>query len=116
MNGGLEEGRERALAVLPPFHIYALTVNMLFGVRGAACVILHARFDIDAVLKDLTTKKVTCFPGVPTMFTALINHPGVEAMDLSSLKYCASGGAPLPLEVQERFQKLSGCRLVEGWG
>ncbi|MEP7300798.1 MAG: AMP-binding protein [Caldimonas sp.] len=71
----LEEGRERVLAVLPPFHIYALTVNMLFGIRGAAELILHARFDADAVLKDLTTQKVTSFPGVPTMFAAISTIP-----------------------------------------
>jgi long-chain acyl-CoA synthetase len=112
----LDEGFERILAVLPPFHIYALQVNMLFGIRAAAEVILHARFDLDAVTRDLTTKKVTIFPGVPTMFTALINHPGVDKLDLSSLKYCGSGGAPLPLEVAQRFRRLTGCNLSEGWG
>ena len=112
----LEEGQERILAVLPPFHIYALTVNMLFGIRGAAEVILHARFDAEAVLKDVATQKVTCFPGVPTMFTAIINHPGIENFDLKSLKYCGSGGAPLPLEVAQRFAQLTGCPLSEGWG
>jgi len=116
VTGVLEEGNERVLAVLPPFHIYALTVNMLFGMRGAAEVILHARFDIEAVLRDLTTKKVTCFPGVPTMFTALIHHAGIEKLDLRSLKYCGSGGAPLPLEVARRFAQLTGCNLSEGWG
>ena len=112
----LVEGEERVLAVLPPFHIYALTVNMLFGIRGAAELILHPRFDLEAVLKDLTTQKVTSFPGVPTMFTALINYPGIEKLDLSSLKYCGSGGAPLPLEVAQRFAQLTGCPLSEGWG
>ncbi len=68
------------------------------------------------MIRDLTTKKVTIFPGVPTMFTALINHPGVDKLDLSSLKYCGSGGAPLPLEVAQRFHKLTGCNLSEGWG
>ena len=112
----LVEGEERVLAVLPPFHIYALTVNMLFGIRGAAELILHPRFELEAVLRDLTTQKVTSFPGVPTMFTALINHPGIEKLDLSSLKYCGSGGAPLPLEVAQRFAQITGCPLSEGWG
>lgn len=111
-----EEGQERILAVLPPFHIYALTVNMLLGFRGAAELILHARFDAEAVLKDLTAQKVTCFPGVPTMFTAIINFPGVEKLDLRALKFCGSGGAPLPLEVAQRFVQLTGCPLSEGWG
>ena len=112
----LDEGRERILAVLPPFHIYALTVNMLLGIRIGAEMILHTRFDAAAVVRDICEKKVTVFPGVPTMYVAIINHPGVENLDLSSIKWCASGGAPLPLEVQQRFQDISGCRLAEGWG
>ena len=110
----LEEGCERVLAVLPPFHIYALTVNMLLGIRLGAELILHTRFDVAAVVKDICDKKITSFPGVPTMYVAIINYPGVETLDLSSIKWCASGGAPLPLEVQQRFQVVSGCRLAEG--
>ena len=111
----LDEGYERILPP-PPFHIYALTVNMLMGMRIGAELILHTRFDTAAVVKDISEKKVTVFPGVPTMYVAIINHPGVENLDLSSIKWCASGGAPLPLEVQKRFQDISGCRLAEGWG
>ena len=112
----LEEGKERVLAVLPPFHIYALTVNMLLGLRIGAELVLHTRFDVDAVVKDIANKKITSFPGVPTMYVAIINYPDIEKVDVSSLKWCASGGAPLPLEVQQRFQEITGCRLAEGWG
>jgi long-chain acyl-CoA synthetase len=112
----LELGKERILAVLPPFHIYALTVNMLLGIRIGAELVLHTRFDIDTVVKELSEKKITAFPGVPTMFVAVLNHPGAASADLSSLKWCNSGGAPLPLEVQRGFEKLTGCRLAEGWG
>jgi long-chain acyl-CoA synthetase len=112
----LEEGRGILLGVLPPFHIYALTVNILFAIRGAMEAIQHSRFDVEAVLRDLTTQRVTCFPGVPTMFTALINHPEIDKLDLKSLKYCGSGGAPLPLEVAQRFSELTRCNLSEGWG
>jgi long-chain acyl-CoA synthetase len=115
-NPVLEEGRERVLAVLPLFHIYALTVNMLFGVRMGAELVLHTKFDIETVVRDLATKKITMFPGVPTMYTAIINTPGIENHDLGSLKFCGSGGAPLPVEVNQRFQQLTGCCLVEGWG
>jgi long-chain acyl-CoA synthetase len=112
----LEEGKERILAVLPPFHIYALTVNMLLGIRLGAELVLHMRFDVEAVVKDIVNKKITSFPGVPTMYVGIINYPGIEKIDVSSLKWCASGGAPLPLEVQQRFQEITGCRLAEGWG
>lgn len=110
------EGEERMLVVLPMFHIYALTANMLFGIRTATELILHPRFDIQSVLKDLVEKKITVFLGVPTMFTAIISTPGVDKLDLKSLKFCSSGGAPLPVEVLNRFKALTGCPLGEGWG
>ena len=112
----LIEGQERLLAVLPLFHIYALTVDMLFGLRMGAEIVLHTRFDVDAVVKDLAGKKITVFPGVPTMYTAIIHYPAIKEYDLSSLKFCNSGGAPLPAEVLQQFQSLTGCTLLEGWG
>lgn len=120
INGGqpavLDEGRESVLAVLPMFHIYALSVNMLFAVRMGAKIVLHIKFELEAVLKDLTEKKITVFPGVPTMFTAIVNSSEIDKYDLTSLKLCNSGGAPLPVEVGRRFQDLTGTRVVEGWG
>jgi long-chain acyl-CoA synthetase len=113
---GWREGEERILCVLPLFHIYALTVVMLLGFRLGAELILHARFDPAAAVKDIAAKKITSFSGVPTMHVAILNLPDVETTDLSSLKFCGSGGAPLPLAVQEGFQKLANCRLTEGWG
>jgi long-chain acyl-CoA synthetase len=112
----LQEGKERMLAVLPPFHIYALTVNMLFGVRLAAEVIQHVRFDPKAALADISGQQVSVFCGVPTMFTALINDPDTPKHDLRSLKFCNSGGAPLPVELGKRFNELTGTWLAEGWG
>ncbi|MDP3820237.1 MAG: long-chain fatty acid--CoA ligase [Burkholderiales bacterium] len=112
----LTEGQERTLVVLPLFHIYALTVNLLFGVRLGALLVLHPRFDLDAVIKDLVEKKISIFAGVPTMYTAMINHPKVKEGALRSLQFCGSGGAPLPVEVGQRFVELTGCKLNEGWG
>lgn len=112
----LIEGQERLLAVLPLFHIYALTVDMLFGLRMGAEIVLHTRFDVDAVVKGLAGKKITVFPGVPTMYTAIIHYPAIKEYDLSCLKFCNSGGAPLPAEVLQQFQSLTGCTLLEGWG
>jgi long-chain acyl-CoA synthetase len=112
----LVPGEERTLLVLPLFHIYALTAVMLLCVRLGAEMILHPRFDLEAVVKDLAGKKVTIFMGVPTMFAGLLAYPGLGEIDLTSLKYCGSGGAPLPLEIQERFQAVTGCNVNEGWG
>jgi len=112
----VDEGNERVLVVLPLFHIYSLTVNMLLGLCVGAELVLHTRFDVDAVLHDLAAKRITFFAGVPTMYTAILNHPKAGQTDLSALKFCGSGGAPLPVEVAERFQQLTGCPINEGWG
>ncbi len=112
----LEYGKERVLAVLPPFHIYSMVVNMLFGLRLGAELFVHARFDAEAVLHDIHEHRISVVPAVPTMFIAMIHYPQVHTLDLTSLKMCNSGGAPLPLEVQQQFHRLTGCRLGEGWG
>lgn len=112
----LEEGKEKILTVLPLFHVYAMTVVMLRGLQGGAELILHPRFELEKVIRDIHEKKPTMFPGVPTMYMAIINYPDIGKFDLSSLKFCGSGGAPLPVEVQEKFEALAGCKLVEGWG
>ena len=112
----VREGEERFLAVLPLFHIYALMANMLLCFRLGAEVVLHTRFDPEAVLKELEAKRITVFPGVPTMFAALIAHPDAQKRDLTSLKFCSSGGAPLPQQLNADFRRLTGCDLVEGWG
>jgi long-chain acyl-CoA synthetase len=112
----LVPGRERTLLVLPLFHIYSLSAVMLLCVRLGAEMVLHVRFDVDAVAKDLSAKQITIFMGVPTMFTALLAHPGLADLDWTSIKYTASGGAPLPLEVQQRFESVTGTSLNEGWG
>lgn len=112
----LLDGTERTLLVLPLFHIYSLTSVMLLSIKIGAEIVIHSRFDAAAIAKDIGDKKVTIFFGVPTMYTALISLPDMLQFDLSSLKYCGSGGAPLPLEVQRTFKRLTGCPVSEGWG
>lgn len=109
-------GDDVFLAVLPLFHIFALQVNMLMGLSVGGRLILHPRFEIEAVLKDIDAKDPTVFPGVPAMYQAILNHPRSGRYDLSSLRLCISGGAPLPLETLERFQARTGTRITEGWG
>ena len=112
----LREGEERTLVALPLFHIYALVVLLLAGFMNGYELVLHVRFDPEAAIKDIAAKGISIFPGVPTMFVALMHHPSVKPDSLRSLKVCGSGGAPLPLKVQNAFEALSGCRVVEGWG
>ena len=111
-----EPGGERVVGVLPLFHVFAMTVVMTYGIYGGAKLILLPRFEIVRLLETITKKKPTMMPGVPTLFTAINNYKDLQKYDLSSLKYCISGGAALPLEVKHNFEKLSGCTLVEGYG
>ena len=90
---------DRTICVLPLFHIYALSAVMLRAFATGTELLLHARFDAATVLDDIETRRATSFFGVPTMFIALVNHPGVERRDLSSLRSCSSGGASMPHEV-----------------
>jgi long-chain acyl-CoA synthetase len=112
----LQLGCERILSVLPPFHIYALMFNTIFCTRIGAELVQHTRFDPEAVIRDIEAKKVTVFPGVPTMHIAMINHPSIAQHDLGSLKYCGTGGAPTPPKLNEQFKAITGCALNEGWG
>ncbi|QQS13310.1 MAG: AMP-binding protein [Rhodospirillales bacterium] len=112
----LTHGSIMAAIVLPLFHIYALSGIMLGAVRNGNQLILYPRPDVDMIVKDLGTKRPTFLPGVPTLYTAINKHPLAKTLDLKSLKICMSGGAPLPVEVQNEFEKLTGATLIEGYG
>jgi long-chain acyl-CoA synthetase len=109
-------GEDKVICVLPLFHIYALTAVMLRGLFEGNELLLRVRFDVETVMRDIEVKKATVFSGVPTMWIALANTPDIDKRDFSSLRYAASGGAALPVEVAERFQRLTGQRLGGGWG
>ena len=111
-----EPGEDKIICVLPLFHIFALTNVLLRGLQEGNELMLRPRFDVATTLADIEVKRATVFPGVPTMWIALANTPDIDKRDLSSLRYVASGGAALPVEVAERFQKLTGQRLGGGWG
>ena len=112
----LESGQERTLAALPFFHVFAMTAVMNFALQEGAEIVIMPRFVLDDAMKLIDKTKPTVMPGVPTMFIAMLNHPKLKSFDLSSLKYCVSGGAPLPVDVKERFEKVTGCKVVEGYG
>ena len=109
-------GEHRVITVLPLFHIYALTTLLLRHLAEGNELLLRPRFDIDVLLDDITRKRATVFAGVPTMWIGLVNHPAAQGRDFSSLRSCISGGAPLPLEVEPRVERLVGQRLGGGWG
>jgi long-chain acyl-CoA synthetase len=107
---------ERVICVLPLFHIYALTVILLSSLERGNLISLHQRFEVEAVMRDIEVKRATAFPGVPTMWIAIASLPDLESRDLSSLVYCGSGGAPLPVEVARIFERKTNMKLKSGWG
>ena len=107
---------ERVICVLPLFHIFALTVVMLFSIRRGNLISLHQRFDVEAVMRDIEVKRATAFPGVPTMWIAIAGLPDLDKRDFSSLVSCGSGGAPLPVEVARILERKTNMKLKSGWG
>jgi long-chain acyl-CoA synthetase len=112
----LRAGQERAIVLLPLFHIFGMTTSMNLCVALGFEMILLPNLDLPQLLKLITSKKPTLFPGVPSLFATLSNVAAHGAFDLSSIRFCISGGAPLPLETRQRFEALTGCKLVEGYG
>ena len=113
----LEDGKERVMGAIPFFHVYGMTVAMSLAMYiGAKLVIVPNPRPIDGVMKVIDKERATVFPGVPTMYIGIINHPDVGKYDLKSVKACISGAAPLPMDVQTKFGEITGGRLVEGYG
>lgn len=111
-----EEGRERVLAVIPFTHAYGMTTCMNVAISLAATLILLPRFEVREVLETIQRERPTMFPGVPAMYVAINDFPNVRSYGLKSIDACISGAAPLPIEVQEAFEKLTRGTLVEGYG
>jgi long-chain acyl-CoA synthetase len=114
-----EDGKEVVMMAIPLFHVYGMVAGMCFAIKsGAAMVMVPNPRDLEDVLESLQKFRVSIYPGVPTMYNAINNHPDVLAgkYDLSSIKACISGSAPLMRETKEKFEELTGGKLVEGYG
>jgi long-chain acyl-CoA synthetase len=111
-----EDGKEVILGVLPFFHSYGLTTILNLGLLNGAKLVLLPRFVLADALKTIDKQKPTLFPGVPTIYVAINNAPDLNKYDIKSIKVCISGAAPLPVEVQQQFEKNTGGKLVEGYG
>jgi long-chain acyl-CoA synthetase len=111
------EANEITIGALPLFHSYGMTSVMNMCVAGAlTMVLIPDPRDILHIMGAITKHGATFYPGVPTMYVGINNHPQVKEFDLSSITVCLSGAAPLPREVQEKFQDLTGAKLVEAYG
>jgi long-chain acyl-CoA synthetase len=112
----LRYGEETCLAIVPLTHSYGMTNAMNIPIALAATIVLLPVFELEQVLHQIKQYRPTLFPGVPSMYTAINQAGNVRAYGLESIKACVSGAAPLPIEVQEAFEKLTHGRLVEGYG
>lgn len=111
------EAGEVTIGALPLFHSYGMTSVMNMAVAGALTMVLIADpRDVLHIMGSIAKHRATFYPAVPTMYVAVNNHPRVEEFDLGSIRVCLSGAAPLPGEVQEKFQDLTGAKLVEAYG
>ncbi|MEI5890774.1 long-chain-fatty-acid--CoA ligase [Bacillus luti] len=110
------EGEEVILGVLPFFHVYGMTAVMNLSIMQGYKMVLIPKFDMKMVFEAIKKHKVTLFPGAPTIYIALLNSPLLKEYDISSIQACISGSAPLPVEVQEEFERVTGGKLVEGYG
>lgn len=115
-NAATSQPGDRAMAVLPFFHIYGMTAVLNFSIWSGLGVILIPRFDVEMVLKAAHRLRPTVFHGVPTMYMALLNRPDLRRYDLRSVRTCISGAMGLPQEVQRSWETATGGRLVEGYG
>lgn len=113
----LKKGSEESvLGIVPFFHVYGMTTILNFSILQAYQMILLPKFDAIQTLKTIHKLKPSLFPGAPTIYIALLNHQDVSKYDLSSIDTCISGSAPLPVEVKHQFEKVTGGKLVEGYG
>lgn len=113
----MKEGEDSILTSLPLFHSYGMTTCLNLGTLSASTMILIPNPRVmPHILKSINKHHPTLYPGVPAMYVAINNYPDAESYDLSSIRACISGAAPLPVEVQQEFQELTGARLVEGYG
>ncbi len=112
-----KEGQEVMMTALPLYHSYAMTVCMNHTIYlGGSMILIPNPRVMDHVLKSINKHKPTLYPGVPAIYVAVTNHPDVGKYDVSSIRACLSGAAGLPPEVQEAFERLTGAKLVEGYG
>lgn len=109
-------GEEKMVGVLPFFHVFAMTAVMNMAVKCGLEIIALPRFDLDDTLKLIDKHKPHFFPAVPAIYSAINNHKNLDKFDLTSLRYCISGGAPLPVEVKKKFEENTGCVVSEGYG
>ncbi|WP_082129836.1 long-chain-fatty-acid--CoA ligase [Aneurinibacillus tyrosinisolvens] len=112
----IRPGQEKYLTIIPLFHVFGMTSGMNLSILNGSMNVLLPRFQVEEVLETIKREQPTVFPGVPTMYIALTNHPKAEAYDIGSIRICNSGSAPMPVEVMKDFERKTGASIMEGYG
>lgn len=109
-------GQEKCLTVIPLFHVFGMTSCMNLSIYTAAESVMLPRFDLEEVLNTIKQEQPSIFPGVPTMYVAITNHPNAEQYGIDSIRTCNSGSAPMPVELMKEFEGKTGSKILEGYG
>ncbi|SET64540.1 long-chain acyl-CoA synthetase [Oceanobacillus limi] len=112
----IEPGKDRYLTVIPLFHVFGMTSCMNLSIYSGSMSIMLPRFDLEEVLQTIKNLQPTSFPGVPTMYVGITNHPKAEQYGIDSIRLCNSGSAPMPGELLRSFEKKTGAKILEGYG
>lgn len=113
---GKELIQQYVLAVMPFYHSYGMTSVMNVGLTLPAGLIIMQRFEVETLFELIDHYGPRIFPAIPTIYTAIVNHPDTDQYDLNCLEICNSGGAPMPVDVMARFEEKTGARIIEGYG
>jgi len=112
----IELGKEKCLTVIPLFHVFGMTSCMHLSILCGNEILLLPRFDLKEVLNTIKKEQPSIFPGVPTMYVAITNHPQAEEYNIESIRICNSGSAPMPVELMKEFERKTGAKVLEGYG
>ncbi|WP_226666077.1 long-chain-fatty-acid--CoA ligase [Metabacillus litoralis] len=112
----IQLGKEKCLTVIPLFHVFGMSSCMNLTILCGNSMIMLPRFDLEEVLQTIKREQPSIFPGVPTMYVAITNHPNAEAYNINSIRICNSGSAPMPVELLNEFERKTGAKILEGYG
>ncbi|TYR78603.1 long-chain fatty acid--CoA ligase [Priestia megaterium] len=112
----IELGKEKCLTVIPLFHVFGMTSCMHLSVLCGNEILLLPRFDLTEVLETIKREQPSIFPGVPTMYVAITNHPNAKDYQIDCIRICNSGSAPMPVELLREFERKTGAKVLEGYG
>ncbi len=113
---GSEVTQQYVVGIMPFFHSYGMTALMITGLTMPIGLLLIPRFDVDVLLSLIKEYKPILFPGVPTIYTAIVNHPEADKYNIDAVEVCISAAAPMPVDMMQRFEKITGSKMLEGYG